>query len=217
MPNLFLFLGFRLTDLLETDIVNHIQFFIKWNRGKILFLPSQEVSLGMEKYFCSGVKKKKSHLASLLECTWLQFGHIYQRVCTSLMPQSDAHVGNTWAKLSKMSYAKSLPTVYCYPSPGLTVPKQTSKALHSTSLQWPATRLTVIPLISLGLFKLNWLVLPGSNDKTTGALLAVLWQKYLPAEELHFLETLPARSERAQFSLPSLWAAYKRRQNTYKN
>lgn len=54
---------------------------------------------------------------------------------TSLMPESHVHVGNTWAKLSKMSCAKSLPTVCCCLSPGLAVPKQTSKTPHSTSLQ----------------------------------------------------------------------------------
>lgn len=71
------------------------------------------------------------------------------------MPESHVHVGNTWAKLSKMSCAKSLPTVCCCLSPGLTVPKQTSKTPHSTSLQWPGSTVTGF-LISLGMFKLNW-------------------------------------------------------------
>lgn len=158
-------------------------------------------------------RRKGSHLHFWsVHCSNLESS--YQRVCTSLTPQSDAHVGNTRAELSKMPCAKSLPTVCCCLSPGHTVPKQTSKTLPSTSLQWPARRLTVISLIFLGLFKLNWLVLPWSNDTTTVALMAVLWQKYLPAEKQHFLETLPARSERAQFSLSGLRAAYKWRKNS---
>lgn len=136
----------------------------------------------------------------------------YKRVCTSLMPQSDAHIGNPWAELSQISCANHFLLFAAVPLVDFTGPKWTAKTIHTTALQCQVSRLTLIPLTYLGLFKLNWMVLPWSNATTTVTLWAVLGQKYHPAEKQHFLETLPARSERAHLSLPSLWAAYKRRQ-----
>lgn len=159
----------------------------------------------------------------LRKSSYLQFWHLhnynfdtvlvssYKRVCTSLMPQSDVHIGNTWAELRHFVPNQFL-LFSAVPLWDFTVPKWTSKILQTTTLQRQVSRLTLIPLIYLGLFKLNWLLLPWSSDTTMVALLAVLWQNYHPAEKRRLLETLPARSERAHLSLPSLWAAYRRRQ-----
>lgn len=140
MPNLFLFVGFRIPDLIKTDIANHTSFIIKWNRWEILIstITKQSGTSNRKIRLQQSWEKEKPaifHFIGLHDCDFdTVCASSYKRVCTSLMPQSDAHVGNTWAELRHHVPNRFL-LFADVPLLDFTVPKQTSKTLHTTTLQ----------------------------------------------------------------------------------